>query len=70
MSTAGFLLFVFSAVLAMPLGRAEPPMMTFQPEKSMSLAVALESSMCKMVGTQCEKVTFSSRMYWARVSGA
>ncbi len=43
----------------MAWGRAEPPIMTFQPDRSVSLARAWLSSMCRMVGTQWEKVTRS-----------
>ncbi len=57
------------APLARDLGSAEPPMITFQPFRSTLLAASACSSIWMMVGTQCEKVTFSVTSSLSRVSG-
>ena len=38
---------------------ADPPIITFQRDRSTSSTTGLASSICRMVGTQWEKVTFS-----------
>jgi hypothetical protein len=58
-----------SAALAWAWDSAEPPMMSFQRDRSMTLESGCTSSMCRMVGTQWEKVTPSSRTSLSRVSG-
>ena len=45
-------------------------MITFQPERSTSRAAGQDSTMCRMVGTQCEKVTFSVSISARIVSAA
>ncbi|MNJ67839.1 hypothetical protein D3C77_640420 [compost metagenome] len=49
---------------------ALPPMMIFQPPKSWPWEVGQLSSICRMVGTQWEKVTFSSRHSLTSMSGS
>jgi len=52
----------FCIATAIASGSAEPPITTFQREKSVRLAWGWLMIMCRMVGTQCEKVTPSSAM--------
>ncbi|MNY71521.1 hypothetical protein D3C86_2098810 [compost metagenome] len=51
-------------------GSAEPPMMSFQPDKSWPLACAACNSICSKVGTQCENVTRSVSRNCSSMSGA
>ncbi|MNI66753.1 hypothetical protein D3C73_1223440 [compost metagenome] len=50
--------------------RALPPMTIFQPPKSTVCAALALRTICKMVGTQWENVTFSLRHNSTRYSGS
>ena len=58
------------AARASPADIAEPPMTTFQPLRSISPATGAPSSMCRIVGTQCENVTRSRSMSRSSFSGS
>ena len=59
-----------SAAAARPFGKAAPPIIILQRDRSTPSPALLLNSMCRMVGTQCEKVTPSLAMNWSSVSGA
>ena len=59
-----------SAARASGCDIAAPPMSTFQRERSARSAPGALRSMCRMVGTQWEKVTRSRWMSARSVSGA
>ena len=51
------------------IGSAEPPMMTFQPRRSVVAEAGLPSIICRIVGTQCENVTLSRAISPSSTSG-
>ena len=51
-----------SALSASPRDNAEPPIISFQFDRSAEAAVSQSSNICKMVGTQCENVTLCSQI--------
>ena len=59
-----------SAALANARGIAEPPTTIFSLERSTSLLPGAESSICRIVGTQCVDVTPSRAINPNRTSGA
>ena len=58
------------AALASARGMAEPPTTIFIFERSTSLLAGAASSICRIVGTQCEKVTPSRAINPSRTSDA
>ncbi|MCY1294838.1 hypothetical protein D9M69_175290 [compost metagenome] len=50
-------------------GSAEPPMMIFHPDRSGLPSADACNSICRMVGTQCENVTFSVSRSFSSWSG-
>jgi hypothetical protein len=49
-----------TVAFASAVDRADPPIMTFQALRSTLSMMGIASSTCRIVGTQCEKVTPSS----------
>ncbi len=60
---------LLSAATATDLGSAAPPMITFHRVRSSLATAGLVTSMLRMVGTQWEKVTFSSTSSFSSISG-
>ncbi|MNR22126.1 hypothetical protein D3C85_1390660 [compost metagenome] len=58
------------ASLAMPKVNALPPRSIFQPSKEVCFASSQLRIICRIVGTQWEKVTFSSRNNRTRLLGS
>ena len=48
---------------------AEPPTTSFQPLRSVAADSGASSTICRMAGTQCEKVTRSVAMSFSRAAG-
>ena len=59
-----------SAARASDRGSAEPPTTTFSLDRSTSLLPGAVSSICRMVGTQCVKVTASRSISCSSILGA
>ena len=58
-----------TAARASGSGSAEPPMIIFHPPRSVVCDAGLASIICRIVGTQCENVTFSRAIRPSSTSG-